>query len=444
MHNEIIPPQEGYQGKSALIIGVHLLEDKNEFFQEDLDELETLLKTLKIQVKDRIIQRRQKFTPNCLLGTGKVEEIKNHAIEHGIDLIVFNHPLSPPQVRNLEKMTEKTVWDRNWVILEIFVRNAKTAQAKLQVEIAKLEYLLPRLTGAWTHFQRQKGGGVKSRGMGETQIEIDRRRAREKIHRLHKQLETIDKEKKSQRKARQNELKVALVGYTNSGKTTLMNALTNANLLAKDELFATLDTSIRTIDPSTRPKILLSDTVGFIRNLPHSLIESFKSTLSEVIEADLILHVIDASHDMYKEQMLVTDKVLHEIGAFEVPQIKVFNKMDLMDDPFFSKIMRQVYPGSIAISSLKKEDVIKLREHVYEFFKKNFLQAKLKIPHTMQSAISLVYCNCLILNSDYSDENGIIFEIKTTRPVLAKLNEYVVAIEEDMRLEEKKNYGIGA
>lgn len=409
----------------AIIVGVALQGESSEKLDEDLDELESLLDTLRIPVQGRIVQKRQKLSAGTFLGSGKVEEIKELANICDANLIVFDRSLSPPQIRNIEQITERQVMDRTAVILEIFYRHARSNQAKTQVEIARLEYLLPRLAGAWTHFQRQTGGVVRSRGMGEKQIEIDRRRARERITKLQKQLEQIRKEKVVQRKARSNELNVALVGYTNSGKTTLMKGLTKANVEAKDELFATLDTNIKTIDPRTRPKILLTDTVGFIRNLPHSLVESFKSTLDEVLEADLLLHVVDVSHQRYKDHIAITESVLEEIGAGHIPQILIFNKADRLSDPFLPRVLRAAYPKSMVISAQKHEDVLALREHIYSFFRNNFKTYDVTVAVNQQAIQSLIYNNCLILRTDYNDAGEVSFRVQSSHEVYEKLKKYV-------------------
>jgi GTP-binding protein HflX len=361
-----------------------------------------------------------------MLGSGKIEEIITIADQMNAEMIVFDRELSGPQVRNIEKLTQLKVFDRTGVILEIFSEHARSNQAKTQVEIARLEYMLPRLTGAWTHFQRQTGGGVRARGMGEKQIEVDRRRARERIGRLQRQLEQIRREKKVQSKARKHELKVALVGYTNSGKTTLMNALTKAQLKAKDELFATLDASIKVIDPRTRPKILLSDTVGFIRNLPHGLVESFKSTLDHVLEADLLLHVVDGSHDQFREQMETTEQVLDEIGAGHIPVMVVFNKIDRVADRFYGRILSGGYRNSIALSALNQQDVLRLREDIFGFFEQHMTKAKLRVGHGNQEALSTIFNSCLILESDYSNQDEIEFEVQAARSIIEKLSPYVV------------------
>ena len=411
--------------KAAIIVGVAIPSDNLKQIEDDLNELEALLVTLGVEPKARIVQRRQKFTPQCLLGTGKAEEIGVLAKIHGATMVVVDQILSPPQVRNLELLTGCAVTDRSGVILEIFAKHARSNQAKTQVEIARLQYLLPRMAGAWTHLERQTGGGVNSKGMGETQIEVDRRRARDKIARLQRTLEQIRKEKQIQRKARRNELKVALVGYTNTGKSTVMNALTRSDMLAKDALFATLESSVRTISPISRPRILMSDTVGFIRKLPHGLVESFRSTLDEVLEADHLLHMVDASHPNYKEQMAATQLVLEEIGAADLPQIIVFNKFDRVDDPFLPRILKHAYKGSICISAQSPQDLIRLREHIHEFFTRHMITARVAIQHTDQDAMSLVYNNCLILDSDFETAGQAIFHIQTTQSSLALLRPYL-------------------
>ncbi len=422
----------------AVIVGVLLPGDSPEKLEEQLAELQSLLDTLGVQVTGRIMQKRQKLTPNCYIGVGKVEEIRTLALSTNAKLVVFDHALSAPQVRNLEEMTQCVVLDRTGIILEIFSRHARTNQAKAQVEIAKLEYLLPRLSGAWSHFQRQRGGGSLQRGMGEKQIEIDRRRARERIARLQKQLEQFRKEKATQRKARSNELKVAIVGYTNGGKTTLMKGLTKSHVAPKDELFATLDTNVKVIDPRTRPKILLSDTVGFIRNLPHGLVASFRTTLDEVNEADLLLHVVDVSYHHYEDHIHVTRTVLEEMGAGDIPQILVFNKADRLNDMILPRILRAAYPGCVVASAVSEKDVLNVRDHIYSFFRKNLLTFRLAIPVDNNNAQSQVYRNCLVIEKDYDEEGDhVLFLAQGTRATVAKLRNYITSVEDESFLSEK-------
>ncbi len=423
--------------EKAIVVSVLLAGESGERLEEEISELESLLRTLGVQAVGRTLQKRQKLTANCYIGSGKVQEIKELAQSLGAKLIVFDRNLSGPQVRNLEEMTGMVVLDRTGVILEIFSRHARSNLAKTQVEIARLEYLLPRMTGAWTHFQRQRGGGALQRGMGEKQIEIDRRRARDRISRLQKQLEHIRKEKATQRKSRSNELKVAIVGYTNSGKTTLMKGLTKSQIAPKDELFATLDTSVKTIDPRTRPKILLSDTVGFIRNLSHSLIESFRTTLEEVSEADLLLHVVDVSYSYYEDHIKVTNSVLAEIGAGDVPQVLIFNKLDRLNDPILPRILRSAYPGCIVISAESEKDILKVRDHIYGFFKKNLVTFKMEVPADNQAAQSLVYRNCIIIEKGFDEgRNCLLYHLQATRISMAKVRNWIVSVDDELSPKE--------
>ncbi len=418
----INPASAGYP---AIVIG--LSESANSHpIDLELTELILLLATLGLKVAARVVQKNHRLSPAHLIGQGKIAEIRALALAHQVRLLVFDHVLTGTQQRNLEEMTGCQVLDRAGVILDIFAHHAHSSQAQTQVEIAQLHYLLPRLTGAWTHFHRQAGGGgVTSRGMGEKQIEVDRRRARERIARLQKRLEQVRKEKIVQRKSRQNELKVSLVGYTNSGKTTLMHGLTRSEQHGKDELFATLDTSVRVIDPARKPKILLSDTVGFIRKLPPSLLESFKSTLDEACNADLLLHVVDISHPDFREQMEVTESVLSEIAAKDIPTMVIFNKIDLADDPFLPRILKRRFPDSIAISSLHSTDLRRVREHLFAFFQKKFHPLYLKIAVTEQNSLSLVYNNCVLQGVFYQGAYAF-FSLQAPERIYVKLQRFVI------------------
>ena len=425
---EVSQAMRAPEQRSAIIVGV-LLAGEEDTTNDDLDELTQLLATLRIQVGGRVVQKRQKITPKCFVGEGKVEEIKQLAAATAAGMIIFDRQLSGPQVRNLEEMTSCAVSDRTGIILEIFARHARTTQAKTQVEIARIEYMMPRLAGAWSHLERQRGGGVQ-RGMGEKQIEVDRRLARERMSRLKRQLEGIGKDRQNQRKARISELKVALVGYTNSGKTSIMSAMTKATVQAEDVLFATLDSSVRALDPSSRPKVLLSDTVGFIRNLPHGLVESFKSTLDEVLEADLLLHVVDVSHHNFRAQMRTTEDVLREIGAGEIPVLMVFNKLDRVSDPLLAKILRAAYKNSDFVSAHSEADMERLRRQVIRYFEENLVKATLDVPADDQNLLSVIYKSCLILNSDFSVQDRALFEVRIAPAVLAKLHAYVISVAE--------------
>jgi GTP-binding protein HflX len=319
--------------EKAILIGV---EPKNVPINTNdiyLDELEFLAYTAGAKSMKRFTQRLDFPNPKTYFGKGKIEEIAAYVKSNKIDCAIFDDELSPSQIRNLEEFISCKIIDRSSLILDIFAKNARTAQSRTQVELAQSEYLLPRLTRMWTHLQKQKGG-IGMKGPGEKEIETDRRVIRDKIAKLKKDLAHIDSQSSTRRKNRESQFRVALVGYTNVGKSTLINRLAKSDVLAQDKLFATLDSTVRKVvfppDPITyKPCIfLLSDTVGFIRKLPHQLIESFKSTLAEVIEADILLHVVDVSHSQFEEQMTTVSQTLAEIGASDKPVITIFNKID--------------------------------------------------------------------------------------------------------------------
>ncbi len=310
----------------AVFISVITSNSTEEQVTEYLDELEFLAETAGVVGEKRFIQKLDRANSKTYVGTGKLEEIKAYIIENEIDLVIFDDELSPSQLRNLERELNCRILDRTNLILDIFAQRAKTAYAKTQVELAQYQYLLPRLTRMWTHLERQRGG-IGMRGPGESQIETDRRIILDKISRLKDQLKKIDKQMASQRGNRGNMVRISLVGYTNVGKSTLMNLLAKSDVFAENKLFATLDTTVRKVVIENVP-FLLSDTVGFIRKLPHQLVESFKSTLDEVREADILMHVVDISHPNFEEQIKVVKQTLQEIGAGEKPTFMVFNKID--------------------------------------------------------------------------------------------------------------------
>jgi GTPase len=310
----------------AILIGVINSEQPEEQVDDFLNELEFLTDTAGAIPIRKFKQRVDIANPRTLIGSGKLEEIREYVNAHEIDLVIFDDDLTPSQLRNLESELECRILDRTNLILDIFASRAKTAHAKTQVELAQYQYLLPRLTRMWTHLERQQGG-IGMRGPGETEIETDRRIIRDKIARLKEKLVKIDRQLVTQRKNRGKMIRVALVGYTNVGKSTLMNLLSKSDVFAEDKLFATLDTTVRKVVIGNLP-FLLSDTVGFIRKLPHSLVESFKSTLDEVRESDILLHVVDISHPNFEEQLEVVEQTLHEIGAGDKPAYVIFNKID--------------------------------------------------------------------------------------------------------------------
>lgn len=313
--------------ETAVLVGLIQGHDTEAKVAEYMDELEFLSMTAGLETKKRFTQRLRKADPKTFLGSGKVNEIDEYIKAHDIDVVVFDDDLSPSQLRNLEKIFQKKIYDRSLLILDIFHARAQTAQARTQVELARSQYLLPRLTNMWTHLERQRGGTGTRGGAGEKELETDKRLIRDRISLLKEQLKDIDKQMATQRKSRGQLVRVALVGYTNVGKSTVMNLLSKSDVLAENKLFATLDTTVRKVVIENLP-FLMSDTVGFIRKLPHQLVESFKSTLDEVREADILLHVVDISHPEFEDHINVVNETLAEIGARDKQTILIFNKID--------------------------------------------------------------------------------------------------------------------
>lgn len=369
--------------EKAILIGISNDGQPLSQVEDYLDELAFLVDTAGAIPVKKFIQRLSSPNARTFVGSGKLEEIRQFVIANDIDIIIFDEELSPSQTRNIEKELEIRVIDRTNLILDIFARRAKSAYAKTQVELAQYEYLLPRLTGMWTHLERQRGG-IGLRGPGETEIETDRRIIRTKIANLKEQLVKIDRQMITQRKNRGKLVRVSLVGYTNVGKSTLMNLLSKSEVFAENKLFATLDATVRKVVIDNLP-FLLSDTVGFIRKLPHHLVESFKSTLDEVREADLLLHVVDISHPGFEEQIGVVNQTLQEIHAADKPTLVVFNKTDaykyirkdeddlgpLLKENLTLEELKKSWMAtnnapSIFISALKKQNVDALRKKLYE------------------------------------------------------------------------------
>ncbi len=379
MENFISTKKKNETAVLVAIIGPHQPAHKA---QEYLDELEFLASTLGVTTKKTFTQKLDKPDTRYFVGSGKVDEISEYVRATETDIVIFDDDLSPSQLRNLEKVLKCRIYDRSLLILEIFLKRAQTAQAKTQVELARYQYLMPRLTRMWTHLERQRGGTGTS---GEKEIETDRRIIRDQIALLKKKLEKIDRQSYTQRKARSNVVRVALVGYTNVGKSTLMNLLSKSNVHAEDKLFATVDATVRKVVIDRVP-FLLSDTVGFIRKLPHHLIESFKSTLDEVIESDVLLHVVDISHPAYHDQIEVVENTLSDIGALEKPTIYVFNKIDQisqqeeegeevqdfkMHDKLFSDERHKVYISAkdkVNIDDLRSKLMIEVKKKHHSIF----------------------------------------------------------------------------
>jgi GTPase len=314
------------KAETAVLAGISTPGEEDYIINDHLNELEFLAHTAGAVTLKRFTQNLAQPNPKFFVGPGKLEEIRKYVEANNADMVIFDDELGPAQIKNIENVLKCKILDRNNLILDIFASRAQTAQAKTQVELAQCEYLLPRLTKMWSHLSRQKGG-IGMKGPGEKEIETDRRIVRQKITLLKEKLEKIEKQNNTQRKSRGEKVRVALVGYTNAGKSTIMNMMSDATVLAENKLFATLDTTVRKVVIETTP-FLLSDTVGFIRKLPHSLVESFKSTLDEVKESDILLHVIDISHPKYEDQIKVVQKTLEELKASDKPTMMVFNKVD--------------------------------------------------------------------------------------------------------------------
>lgn len=383
----------GYETKSSkkkttVLVALINQQQSEQKVIEYLDELSFLADTMGLDVVKSFTQRMERPDKRTFVGKGKLEEIQTYIIAEEVDVIIFDDDLSPSQLRNLEDDLGVKIYDRSLLILDIFLSRAKTAQAKTQVELARSTYLLPRLTNMWTHLERQRGGTATRGGAGEKEIETDRRMVRNEISVLKKKLEKIEKQNAVQRKSRNNVVRVALVGYTNVGKSTIMRLLTKADVLTEDKLFATVDSTVRKVVFETIP-FLLSDTVGFIRKLPTHLIESFKSTLAEVVEADVLLHVVDVSHPYFEDQMQVVNETLADIGAKDKPTILVFNKIDQiksldaevteeMDNPPPTlEDLKNTYIGkgeysSVFISAIEKDNIEEFRAVLMEKVKKRY------------------------------------------------------------------------
>lgn len=330
--------------EKAILIGLTKKKESKRLTEEYLDELEFLALTAGATTLKRFTQRLDKPNPKTCIGEGKLQEVEEYVREHNIDMVIFDDELTPAQIKNIENRFKNVkLLDRTKLILDIFAFRAQTAQAKTQVELAQAQYMLPRLTRLWTHHSRQKGG-IGTKGPGEKELETDRRMIRNKITLLQEKLAKIDKQNKTRRKSRDQKIRVSMVGYTNTGKSTLMNLLTSARVHEEDRLFATLESTVRKVVHDRVP-FLVSDTVGFIRKLPHGLIESFKSTLDEVREADILVHVVDISHPRFENQIKVVQETLEEMGASDKPTLLVFNKIDKIGNDFFSQFEEEAING---------------------------------------------------------------------------------------------------
>lgn len=433
--------------KFAVAAAVQLPNVSDIEFESSLAELRELAKTLGYTVVNTFVQKRASFDTTAYLGVGKREEIRCYvhndsgsdefeevAIrpdDYDISALLVDHEISPSQARNLENEVGCEVMDRTMVILEIFHRNARSRAARAQVEIARLGYMAPRLREAakLAGPQGRQRSGTGGRGAGESHTELDRRKIRDRIAELQQEIVALEAERKIQRARRQERqglASVALVGYTNAGKSTLMRALTGSEVLVANKLFATLDTTVRALHPESVPRVLVSDTVGFIKNLPHGLVASFKSTLDEALDASLLLHVIDASDPGFERQLEVTQHVLEEIGAHEVPRIRVFNKIDHVGDATAQAecetTLRARYPDCVVMSARRADDVARLRQKIVEFFQQNLVEAELFLPWSAQQLRGAIYTNCQVL-AEHSDNEGTLFRVRSESATIENLRE---------------------
>jgi len=447
--------------KYAVVAAVQVPSVTDIEFEASLNELRELAKTLGYQVVKTFVQKRAGFDMTAYLGAGKRQEIRgyvNHELydveaePDALDEVVFNaddlpadalleintllvdHEISPSQARNLELEVGCVVMDRTMVILEIFHRNARSRAARAQVEIARLGYMAPRMREAakLAGSQGRQRSGEGGRGAGESQTELDRRKIRDRIAELQLEIVAMDAERKTQRARRQERqglAGIALVGYTNAGKSTLMRALTGSEVLVANKLFATLDTTVRALYPESVPRILVSDTVGFIKNLPHGLVASFKSTLDEALDASLLLHVIDASDPGFERQLEVTNDVLDEIGANIVPRIRVFNKIDYVGDEVAQAereaALRVKYPDCVVMSARRPEDVAKLHQTIVAFFQQDLIEAEIFLPWSAQHLRGKIYATCQVLE-ERSEDNGTFFRIRGETDIVNNLREQLI------------------
>lgn len=431
----------------ALIVAVQLDGVSDTEFNSSLVELAELAKTLGLEVVGQFTQKRAAFDSTAYIGVGKREEIRQfvdaqqeasngvaqvdpHAVSNAVEYILVDHEISPSQALNLENEVGCEVMDRTVVILEIFHRNASSHAARIQVEIARLTYMAPRLREAAKRegpSGRQRSG-TGGRGSGQSRSEMDSRKVRDRIAELQKEIDAMEAGRETQRAQRQGQTalaQVALVGYTNAGKSTLMRALTGKDVLVANKLFATLDTKVRTLHPETVPKVLVSDTVGFIKNLPHGLVASFKSTLDEALNASLLLHVIDAGDPDFEAQLEVTDKVLAEIGADTVPRIRVFNKIDyLLDAAAQAERTAELqinYPGCIVLSAQREDDIKNLHQTIVQFFQKDLIESEIFLPWSAQELRGEIFASCDVLE-ELADATGAFFRLRATPDMVAKLS----------------------
>jgi len=443
----------------AILVAVQLPDVEAVAFRSSVAELGRLARTLGVEVAGEIVQRRATLHPGTVIGKGKIAELQRmvgrrvgegiedededededgdgdgggggesgEAVRGEVQAVLVDHELTPSQARNLEKLTGVEVMDRTSVILEIFRRHSRSRAAKAQVEIVRLQYLVPRLREQGKGGDRQRGG-IGGKGAGESSLELDRRKIRDRIAELAREIESMAEEQRTQRARRRDMSRVALCGYTNAGKSTLMRALTGSEVYVADKLFATLDTTVRTLVPPARPRILVSDTVGFIDKLPHGLVASFKSTLDEALEAGLLAHVVDASDPSFERQLQVTVELLDEIGAREVPRLLIFNKVDRVGDAAAEEAARAAllarWPDAVVMSARREHDVAVLRERLIAFFARDLVEGEVLLPYDRQALRGEIFAVCDVLEERYEDD-GIHVRVRAHPSSLERLSRLV-------------------
>jgi GTP-binding protein HflX len=409
----------------AILCAVQLPDVTDRAFESSLSELGRLARTLGYTVAGSVTQKRSSFHAGSYLGSGKLEELTAAVSREGAAYVLVDHEISPSQARNLETASGAEVLDRTAVILEIFHRHARSRAAKAQVEIVRLEYMAPRLREQGKGRDRQRGG-IGGKGAGESALELDRRKIRDRIAELTEELSSLQVEQETRAARRRDLHRVALVGYTNAGKSTLMRGLTGSEVYVADKLFATLDTTVRVMMPEGHPRVLVSDTVGFIENLPHGLVASFKTTLDEALEASLLLHVVDCSDDAWERQLQVTADVLSEIGAGAMPRLMVFNKIDrvLPTEAQVAMIQRLLakWPDAVIMSAREPGDVRHMRERILEFFRRSMIEEEFVVPYDRQDLRGPLFSTCEVLDERY-DEGGVRFRVRGEPDALRRIRE---------------------
>ena len=416
----MIHPSKSEVRPATILVDVQLQKTAAEEHGASLQELRQLVETLGWDIVGTLTQKLQSPTAASLIGPGKLNELSELVKAPSMaESVVFDHELTPTQVRNIREATGVEVYDRPAIILEIFHRHARTKEAQLQVELARLKYLAPRerVSGA----KERRGGGRGARGVSESFHEIERRKVRDRTNELQRELKAVHREQVERRRHREGLPKVAIVGYTNAGKSSLMRALTLSEVLVADRLFATLDTTVRALHPETQPRILVSDTVGFIRNLPHDLVASFRSTLDEALDASLLLHVVDAADPAFRSHIQVTKEVLEDIGAGKLPSLVILNKIDIVDSSR-KALLEKEFPEAIAMSALNPQDIEALHSRLVTFFLDTMTEVELVVPYGKEGVLADIRKNVHVLSESY-EEKGVCLKIKANPGTLTALKQ---------------------